>query len=265
VPLTYIDGFADPNYYPSHAQKPARALDVVEFARERLGLAADEPQEAVLRSKAKRGILNCTRQWGKSTVAAAKAVHRAFTVPKATVIVASPGERQSGEWMFKAEEMVERLDIRPRGDGYNKLSLLLPNGSRIVGLPGTEAKVRGFSALSMLVIDEASRMDDELYRALRPMLAVGNGDLWLMSTPCGKRGFFYETWEHAGPEWLRVSVPATECPRISKDFLEEQRSAMGLESFRQEHMCEFVGSGMGVFDRDLVEAALDESFGELVV
>ncbi len=125
-------------------------VDVVEFARERLGLEADEPQQAVLRSKAKRGILNCTRQWGKSTVAAAKAVHRAFTVPKATVIVASPGERQSGEWMFKAEEMVERLDIRPRGDGYNKLSLLLPNGSRIIGLPGTEARVRGFSALSLL-------------------------------------------------------------------------------------------------------------------
>ena len=86
-----------------------------------------------------------------------------------------------------------------------------------------------------------------------------------MSTPCGKRGFFYETWELAGPEWLRVRVPATECPRISKEFLEEQRSAMGLESFRQEHMCEFVGSGMGVFDRDLVNEALDEGVTELVV
>jgi hypothetical protein len=77
------------------------------------------------------------------------------------------------------------------------------------------------------------------------MLSVGNGDLWLMSTPCGKAGFFYATWEHAGPEWLRVKVPATECPRISKEFLEEQRSALGMESFRQEHMCEFVRSGMG--------------------
>jgi hypothetical protein len=60
-------------------------------------------------------------------------------------------------------------------------------------------------------------------------------------------------------------VPATECPRISKGFLEEQRSVMGLESFAQEHMCEFTGSGMGVFDRDLVEAALDGDFGELEV
>ena len=84
-------------------------------------------------------------------------------------------------------------------------------------------------------------------------------DLWLMSTPCGKRGFFYETWECGGMEWTRVRVTAPECPRISKSFLEEQRSVVGLESFRQEHMCEFVGSGTGVFDRDLVEGALDES------
>jgi hypothetical protein len=35
-----------------------------------------------------------------------------------------------------------------RGDGDNGISLLLPNGSRIVGLPGTEATVRGFSAVS---------------------------------------------------------------------------------------------------------------------
>jgi hypothetical protein len=78
---------------------------------------------------------------------AAKAVHHVFTVPKSLVVVASPGARQSGEWMRKAAEMLARLDIPKRGDGYNKISLLLPNGSRIVGLPEAEAKIRGFSAL----------------------------------------------------------------------------------------------------------------------
>lgn len=263
--MTYVEGFRPAGSEDNKTEKPASFMDAAEFAQTRLGFDADPAQREMLRSKTKRAILNCTRQWGKSTVAAAKAVHRAFTVAKCMVLVASPGGRQSGELMRKSEEMLERLDIQPRGDGYNELSLLLPNGSRIVGVPASEAKVRGYSALSMLMIDEASRVPDELYRALRPMLAVGSGDLWLMSTPCGKRGFFYETWEHAGPEWLRVKVPATECPRISKEFLEEQRSVMGLESFGQEHMCEFTGSGMGVFDRDLVEAALDESVGELVV
>ncbi len=59
----------------------AAEQSVTEFVRTRLGFEPDELQAEVLESEAKRGILNCTRQWGKSTVAAAKAVHRAYTRP----------------------------------------------------------------------------------------------------------------------------------------------------------------------------------------
>ena len=54
--------------------------------------------------------------------------------------------------------------------------------------------MRGFSAVSLLVIDEASRVSDEMYKALRPMLAASDGDLWVLSAPSGQRGFFYEIW-----------------------------------------------------------------------
>ncbi len=239
-------------------KRPKTRIDEVEFARTRLGFRPDERQAEVLRSTAKRGILNCSRQWGKSTVTVAKALYRVLTVPGCLVLVSSPSKRQSAEWMRKAKGLVARMGIKPRGDGDNAVSLLLPNGSRIVGLPRLEDTVRGFSAVSMLVIDEASRVSDEMYEALRPMLAVGDGDLWMLSTPRGKSGFFYETWEHGGPEWLRVLGPATECAQISKRFLEEQRRVMGADKFRQEHMCEFVGRGMGVFDRELVESMLDD-------
>ena len=95
-------------------------MDAVEFARKRLRFEPDERQIEVLRSDAKRGILNCTRQWGKSTIAAAKAVHRAYTREKSLVLVASPTDRQSAELMRKAAEMVTTLGIRPRGDGDNR-------------------------------------------------------------------------------------------------------------------------------------------------
>ena len=238
-------------------RKPkAAAQDAVEFARARFKFEPDEKQAEVLRSEARQGVLNCTRQWGKSTVSAAKAVHRAFTRPKSLVLVASPSHRQSGEFVRKASEMVSMLDIRPRGDGDNDISLLFPNGSRIVGLPGVEGTVRGFSAVSMLLIDEASRVDDAIYRALRPMLAVGKGDLWLLSTPFRKRGFFYSAWDTGGPGWHRVRVPATECPRIPREFLEEERRHQ-KGSFEMEYMCEFMEDGNSVFNRDLVMKALD--------
>ena len=228
----------------------------VEFARERLGFEPDERQAAVLQSRAKRGILNCTRQWGKSTVAGIKAIYQAWTRPGSLVVVASPTDRQSAEFVRKTSEFMTRLGARPRGDGKNATSLLLPNGSRIVGLPGTEGTIRGFSAVSLLVIDEAARVPDKVYKALRPMLAVADGDLWLLSTPCGKRGFFYENWEHGGDEWERMTVRATECPRIRPKFLEEERGQLGDAWFRQEYLCEFVDNGHHVFDLDVVMGAM---------
>jgi Mrp family chromosome partitioning ATPase len=109
---------------------------VVEFARKRLQFEPDERQTEVLGSVAKRGILNCTRQWGKSTIAAAKAVHRAYMEKGCTVLVASPSERQSAELVRKAAELLARAGIPAKGDGHNDVSLQLPNGSRIIGITG---------------------------------------------------------------------------------------------------------------------------------
>ena len=44
-----------------------------------------------------------------------------------------------------------------------------------------------------------------------------------MSTPNGKRGFFWEAWANGGAEWTKVKAPATECARISKKFLEDEK------------------------------------------
>jgi hypothetical protein len=252
---------------PGDETKPAEST--VEWVREKLGFQPDALQARVLDTRARHGILNCTRQWGKSTVTAAKAVHQAWREEGSLTIVVNPTARQSGEFVRKAAEFARRLNIKPKGDGDNEISLQFPNGSRIVGLPGTEATVRGFSAVSLLLVDEASRVSDELYLAIRPMLAVSDGELWLMSTPFGKRGFFWETWDgrgtRGGGEWERVRATAAECPRIGADFLREERRAMGERWFRQEYCCEFSDVSSGVFDGDLVDQALSDEFGELEI
>jgi hypothetical protein len=223
-----------------------------------LGFAPDPKQAELLRTPVRRLLLNCTRQWGKSTITAAKAVERAHTREGSLTLVVSPSARQSGEFLRKAGAFVRRLGLAPRGDGDNEISLLFPNGSRIVGLPGTESTVRGFSAVSLMLIDEAARVSDELYMAVRPMLAVGDGDLWLMSTPFGKRGFFWEAWDKGGDQWERVSVPATECPRIPASFLEEERAALGERWFRQEYLCEFVDADDALFRREEIDRAITD-------
>jgi hypothetical protein len=236
--------------------RAVHALDPVAFASEVLGFAADRAQAAVLDLGIRRGILNCRRQWGKSTVTAIKAVHRVWFERGCLVVVVSPSGRQSGEFVRKCAGFLRRLGVRPRGDGVNEMSLVLPSGSRIVGLPANETTIRGYTDPAIVMIDEAARVPDEMYRAVRPMLISGRGDLWLMSTPRGKRGFFFETWAHGGPEWTRIAVPATECPRVSRAVLEEERLAQGEMWFRQEYLCEFVQADDAVFREDDIDACL---------
>jgi Terminase large subunit, T4likevirus-type, N-terminal len=179
------------------------ALDPVAFARDRLAFHPDPVQSAVLASRSQHVILNCTRQWGKSTLTAAHAVFTAWHEPESLILILSPTARQSAELVRKAAVFLSRLGVRRRGDGDNKISLILPNGSRIVGLPGNEATDRGFSGVRLLLVNEAARVSEDLYLSMRPVLAVSGGDSWLMSTPLGARGFFHRAWIEGGPAWNR--------------------------------------------------------------
>ena len=231
-------------------------LDPVAFARDRLGFQPDPWQADVLRWDGKRLILNCSRQSGKSTIAAVLALHRALYYPGSLVLLVSPSLRQSGELFRKVSDLIAGITQKPRLTEDNKLSLTMDNGSRVVSLPSTEATVRGFSGADLIIEDEASRVPDDLYGAMRPMLAVSDGRLILMSTPFGKRGHFHQEWTESGDTWERVEVKASECPRISAEFLEEERNSRGDWWVRQEYQCEFVETVDQVFSYDLVMGAL---------
>ena len=241
------------------------ALDPVRFARECLEFDPDPHQARILESNANRAILNCSRQWGKSTVCAVKVLHRALYKPSTLVVIACDAQRQSAEILEKATDFLIRLGMKPRTDGKNRHSLKLENRSRIIALPGKfEGKIRGFSALSLLIIDEAAQVSDRLYLALRPMLAVSGGDLWLASTPYGKQGFFYNEWVHGGDRWTRFTVPATECPRIPQSFLDEELEACGQQYFDQEYLCKFHATYDAVFDEETILRAVSPDIQPLL-
>ena len=95
------------------------------------------------------------------------------------------------------------MDTKPHLGEDNRLSMSLDNGSRVVALPGDSDTIRGFSSPALIIEDEAAYVDDGLYRAIRPMLAVSGGRLILLSTPNGRRGHFFESWQ--GDEtWERI-------------------------------------------------------------
>ena len=143
------------------------------------------------------------------------------------------------------------------------MSFTLSNGSRVVSLPGSSETVRGFSAPRLVIEDEAAFVEDGVYGAVRPMLAVSGGRLILMSTPYGKRGHFFEAWKDGGPDWLKIEVTALQCPRISEAFLEKERREIGDLWFRQEYGCEFLETVDQVFRYDDIQRALSDEVAPL--
>jgi Terminase large subunit, T4likevirus-type, N-terminal len=232
------------------------ALDRAAFA-EKLGIVPDGWQEDFLRTSSDRVLLNCSRQSGKSTMSAVIALHRALYHPSSLVLCLAPALRQSQELFAKIAGFYRDLGRPVAPQGERKLSLELENGSRIITLPGSEKTIRGFSGAALLLVDEASRVDDELYYAIRPMLAVSGGSLMMLTTPYGKRGIFFEEWtSEAGGAWERYEVLAWECPRISEMFLEEERSVLPPWIFRQEYECSFEETEDAVFTHEMIERAV---------
>jgi hypothetical protein len=236
------------------------ALDRVAFARE-LGISPDPWQQDLLRSGSDRILLNITRQGGKSTMSAVIALHRALYHPGSLVLCLAPAERQSKELFSKIVGFYRKLHDAPPPASDRKLGMHLANGSRIEALPGSERTVRSFSGVDLLLLDEASRIEDALYYAVKPMIAVSGGSLLMLSTPYGRRGVFHKEWIE-GIGWQRYEVPASECPRIPAAFLEAERQSMPAWWFDQEYGCKFSETEDQLFSHQMIAGARDDDLQE---
>lgn len=232
----------------------AAALDPACLARD-CGLEPDPWQLKVLRSESPRALLLCSRQTGKSTTTALLALHTILFQPGSLVLLLSPSQRQSGELFRKVMGFYRDLGRPVPAEQATALTLTLTNGSRVVSLPSTEETIRGYSGVNLLIVDEASRVDDALYYSIRPMIAVSHGRLVCLSTPFGRRGFFFDEWQSDGP-WERVKVTAEECARISPEFLADERRSLGDRWYRQEYLCAFEEAVGACFLGEDVDAIL---------
>jgi len=230
----------------------AFAASRVAFGEHLLGALDGWQREILGDEESKRVLMVCSRQAGKSSIAAVAALHRALYHPGSLVLCLAPSLRQSQELMSKILGYYRDLDRPVEAIIEGRLNLELVNGSRIVCLPGTEKTVRGFSGVDLLLLDEAARVDDELYLSVRPMLAVSGGTLMMMSSPFGQRGIFYEAYV-SGEDWRRHHVPASQCPRIEKAFLAEERAALGEWWYASEYEAKFEDVPDTLFPAELLQ------------
>lgn len=236
----------------------AMALDPAAFAAA-CGLEVLDPWQAELLrdvAPAHDWIALCSRQSGKTACAAVAGLHRCLYRPGSLTLICSAGQRQAQEVLGRATAMYRRIGKPVVAISENVSQLTLENESRLISLPSQPSTVRGYTP-DFIIIDEAAQCPSELYQALRPMQLVAGANMWLLSTPFGKRGFFYEQWTEGGDRWRRVKIIADQCPRIDPAFLEaERRTSLW---FAAEYMAEFTETSA---ERVFSDAELDALFRE---
>jgi hypothetical protein len=231
------------------------ALDPVQFAINQLGFQPDPWQEDFLKSTDRQILVNAARQAGKSSVGAIAALHRALFYPESTVLLVSPYMKQSKEIYRKLNEFRSRMALDYKLLKNTEESLEFANKSRVVCLSGDDLNIRSYSA-DLIIEDEASRVDDRVYLALRPMTISTGGRIVLLSTPYGSRGHFFEEWMNGGDDWKRIKVVAEECPRFNPKDLERDKRSMPEWWYRQEFYGEFLQRKEQLFSYEEVMGAI---------
>jgi len=233
----------------------AAGLSPVQFAAG-LGFEAEPWQRELLVSSARRLVLNCARQVGKTTIVATRALHTAVYRRDSLVLIFSPSQRQSDEMLLRIKAMYRTLG-RAKASKDSGSELLLENGSRILSLPGTEGTSRGFAAARLVILDEAARVDDEIFASVLPMVA-SDGALMALSTPWGRRGWFFELHQDVQNGWEKHKVTCYESGQYTPERIAEMKSTVGSFMFASDYECVFGDTDSQMFGTEIVRACMSD-------
>jgi len=172
--------------------------------------------------------------------------------PRTTTLIIASVDRQSIELLEKVKSHIVALapkNVRKRPT-FHKIEL--SNGSKVLAEPAgaTGYGLRGFT-VNKLVADEAHYIPDAVFVAVRPMLATTGGTLDLLSTPRGNEGFFYDCFK--SEDFHHIHIMSKDCPRITEEFLSQEKKRMTKLQYCQEYEAEFLDSLQQFFSRELID------------
>jgi len=205
-----------------------------------------------------------SRQAGKTTTLAVRAIWFAATHPRTLSLIVSPSLRQSMIMMDRVHAFL--MGIRPASirraivSKMQRTVIWFKNGSQIVALPNSPNLLRGYTSHQVICDEAAFFRDDELvfYNVLYPMLATTDGWLIASSTPWGKNTIFYRMSEDA--KFSRHVVTWRDVMNaglVKQDFIEEMRERIPPERFRREFEAQFVEDADSYFPQDLITKCID--------
>jgi hypothetical protein len=220
-----------------------------------LGIEPASWQDEFLRASQGASIIVLTaRQVGKTTVAGWAIAHFMIFNPSSMNVIACPSLRQSAEAVRRVRDCLVKAGCKLKTD--NVYGIELENGSRVHALPGGDDSIRGLTVDGWIIADEAARLSEELIAAVRPMRARRpEARFAMLSTAWSRTDPFWTMWSNDDPSWLRLKATADVCGLYSKEQLEQERRALGEESFNREYLGIPGGGGVSPFGWELYDRA----------
>jgi len=233
------------------------------FVETFFGFKPTEYQAELLRDKHKRIIVRWSRQSGKTTTLALRAIWFALCNSKTLTLIVAPSLRQSMILADRLQDFLLSLPLKWRKlfiDKMQRTVIRFKNGSRIVALPNSPQLLRGYTAHQVICDEAAFFRDDELvfYNVLMPMLSTTDGTLIVSSTPWSTDSVFYRMCMN--PEYSQHVITWEDTVKVGLvklEFIEEMRQTIPAERFQREYESKFVEDIDAWLTQSLIASCID--------
>ena len=195
-------------------------------------------------------IVKTGRQVGKSTTTLGWLLHYVLFHESKTVGILANKAATARELLNRIQIAYQHLPkfLQQGLKEWNKGSLELENGSKIIASSTSSSAIRGFS-FSTILLDEFAHVQrhiaDEFIRSVYPTISSGKETkVIIVSTPNGFN-MFHKYWndaENGTNDFIPFKVHWTAVPDRGQEWKKKIESTIGADAFRQEYEAEFLGS-----------------------
>ena len=195
-------------------------------------------------------IAKLPRQSGKSTTVVSYILHYILFNPTVNVAILANKQSVARDLLTKIKTAYEYLPkwIQQGVGEWNKGSIVLENGSKVIASATSSSAIRGGS-YNLILLDEFAfvppGMAEDFYSSAYPTISSGKQTkVVIISTPKGLN-MYHRLWVEASEgrnEFQQIEVHWSDIPGRDAKWKEQQIRNTSEEQFRQEFECDFIGS-----------------------
>lgn len=195
-------------------------------------------------------IAKLPRQSGKSTTVVSYILHYILFNPTVNVAILANKQSVARDLLTKIKTAYEYLPkwIQQGVGEWNKGSIVLENGSKVIASATSSSAIRGGS-YNLILLDEFAfvppGMAEDFYSSAYPTISSGKQTkVVIISTPKGLN-MFHRLWIESTEgrnEFQQIEVHWSDIPGRDAKWKEQQIRNTSEEQFRQEFECDFIGS-----------------------